>query len=288
MARDEFIVRVCPYCGNDRRNFEVNVEKLVFSCWACGVGGTVRSLFYEFGLPVSGLPRTHYGRALTIPEEEEALQMPEGCEPVMTNDPNAALSNWAVRFLLNRGLTPAEMVEYGIQYTIMGKYGGRVVWPIYEDEELVYFVARAFMEGVGRKYEYPEFRRRHITAVYLGSGDRRMTLVLVEGVLQVPSIRRLGYSVMPLLGKKLTTRQMQKLQRRHFERSVVLLDEDSVEGSIHMARDMQIEGLRASWSHTGGPDSDELPSDELEQVIETAQEPTVRALVLLGVQRRAI
>ena len=289
MARDEYKIRVCPYCGNTSWNFEINIEKLVFSCWACSVGGTARSFFIEFGLPTDNLPRTHYGRALRIVEEDDKLTLPPGCRPVLTHDEDAILANWAARYLLeNRHLTKDDIVEYGIQYTLESEFAGRIIWPIYEDDELVYFVARRFMECAGRKYTYPEFRRRNITSIYLGQSDRRMTLVLVEGVLQIPNIRRLGYSVMPLLGKKLTDRQMQKLQLRHFERAVVLLDEDSVEGSIRMAREMKIEGLRASWSRTGGPDSDEMPLGELEQVIEGAQEPTTRSLILEGVRRRAV
>ena len=31
----------CPFCGDMKQNLELNVDKDVFHCWACGVGGGV-------------------------------------------------------------------------------------------------------------------------------------------------------------------------------------------------------------------------------------------------------
>lgn len=287
MARDEYTVRVCPYCGNERWNFEVNVEKLVFSCWVCGVGGTVRSLFYEFGLPVDGLPARHYGLKLQLEDEDVKVELPEGCRPVIHPE-KPDVSNWALQYLTkNRGLTVDEIVRYQIQYTMIGDYAGRIVWPIYENDELVYFASRAFMNNIWPVYKFPEFRRRGITCIYTGI-EHRMTLVLVEGVLQIPNIHRLGYSVMPLLGKQLTSEQAQKLVLRHFDRAVVLLDEDSVESGIRMARRLTIEGLRASWARTGGPDSDEITDEELARVLEEAKPASASSLVMEGIRRRRV
>lgn len=295
MGRKEYAINECPYCGNvgaDRGNFEVNIEKLVFSCWACGVGGTVRRLFIEHGLPLDGIPERHYGLTLEIEAEREPVQLPDGCRPVLDRD--ALLWHWAARYLLfNRRIKPDEIVEYGLQFTLehtiiekRKRYAGRVIWPLYEDEELVYFVARTFMDGIGRPYDYPDFRRSHICSVYLGRGRERTTLVLVEGVFQVPNIHRLGYSVMPLLGTQLTRTQVNKLVMRRFQRVIVLLDEDALEKSVHLANRIKYEGLNAMWAQTGGPDSDELEDDELQRVLAEAKPPSVQSLVAMRLTRR--
>lgn len=278
----EYIINVCPYCGNSKSNFEVNIDKLVFKCWVCLTSGTVRSLFFDFNLSVSLLPKTHHGRRELIAEELENLTLPPELLNVL--DETALVSNWARKFLENRGLTRDDVVRYKIQYAMSGKYAGRIIWPLYEGGKLVYFVARRFMDSVGRPYTYPEFRRRNLCSVFLGR-EQRMTLVLVEGVFQVPSLVRLGYSVMPLLGTGLSKEQIRKLQKRNFDRYVVLLDNDAIKKSILMAQDLKKEGLNAIWTDTGGPDSDEIAPDKLRVVVETAKEPTLRSLVELRLQR---
>lgn len=40
---DNYAIEVCPYCGNDSHNFEIQKERGCFKCWACGAKGS----FYE-------------------------------------------------------------------------------------------------------------------------------------------------------------------------------------------------------------------------------------------------
>lgn len=43
-------LRICPYCGNDRWNFDIELtDKFVFGCWACTAGGYSAVFFRNLG-----------------------------------------------------------------------------------------------------------------------------------------------------------------------------------------------------------------------------------------------
>lgn len=285
LRRDEYQIRECPYCGNPKWNCEVNVDKLVFKCWACGVGGTVRGMFLDFGLPVGLLPDTPAGRRWFLAAEREPVRLPAEASSVF--DDGLPLARFALQYLTEvRGMTREEVNRYQIKFAHEGRYARRIVWPLYEGDQLVYFVARRFMWGAGRPYDYPEFRRRNLAPVYTGS-DRRLTLVLVEGVFEIPRIRRLGYSVMPLLGATINPSQVRKIARRNFERYIVFLDREAVQKSIDIARQLRNERLDACYVYSRGPDSDELEEDELKRVLGNRRIPGVGATVRARLRRLA-
>lgn len=283
LRKDEYQIRECPYCGNSKWNCEVNVQELVFHCWACGVGGTIRGLFHDYGLPVGMLPDTPRGRRELLPIEQQPVRLPAGVKEILHQD--TPLVNWALQYLTQtRGMTTEEVARYRLLYAHDGDLARRVVWPLYEGDELVYYVARRFMKNVKRTYDFPEHRRRAITPVYTGT-DRRLTLVLVEGVFEVPKIQRLGYSVMPLLGSAINPAQVRKLVRRNFKRYVVFLDRDAVKRSIRIAEELRAERLDAYHVYSDGPDSDELPEDELRHILDNPRVPGIRAKVMARLGR---
>lgn len=287
LRRDEYVVTECPYCGNvgagRKGNFEINTNELVFHCWACGVGGTVRGLFLDFGLPVSLLPETALGRRHFLAIEREPVRLPAESQPMFGG--GLPLAEFALQYLIEmRGMTKEEVHLYQLTYAYEGRYARRVIWPLYEGEELVYFVARRFMRNAGRAYDYPEHRRRSITPIYTGT-SRRLTLVMVEGVFEIFKIQRLGYSVMPLLGATVNPVQVSKLRRRNFERYVVFLDRDAVRNSIKIAEALRAERLDATYVYSHGPDSDELEEDELTGILDDPRMPGVRSKVMVALGR---
>ena len=285
LRKDEYQIRECPYCGNTKWNCEVNVYELVFHCWACGVGGTVRGLFLDYGLPIGLLPDTPLGRREMLTVEREPVEMPiEASEMFGTGLP---FGEFAIQYLIDiRGMTKEEVNRYQIKFAHEGRYARRVIWPLYEDDELVYFVARRFMRGAGRAYDYPEHRRRSIVPIYTGTTNR-LTLVLVEGVFEIPKIQRLGYSVMPLLGATLNPAQLRKIARRNFERYVVFLDREAVRKSIDVAEQLKGERLNAYYVYSHGPDSDDLEENEIEGILDNPRAPGVGAVVRARLRRLA-
>ncbi len=287
LRKDEYQIRECPYCGNPKYNCEVNVEKLAFKCWACGTGGTARGLFLDYNLPVGLLPDTALGRRELLIIERQPVRLPAEAREILHQD--TPMVQWAEQYLttprpVGRGMTREEIGRYRLMYAYEGHYKRRVIWPLYEGDQLVYFVARRFMKNAGRPYDYPEHRRRSLVPIYTGT-TRRLTLVMVEGVFEIPKIQRLGYSVMPLLGSAINPAQMAKVRRRNFRNYIVFLDRDAVRSSIAIAEQLRAERLNAHFVYTDGPDSDELAEDELERIIDNPRAPGVMANVMVRLGR---
>jgi DNA primase len=282
IKKDEIQLQECPYCGNAKCNFELNVNKMVFHCWVCSSHGTARGFFFDFNLPVDMLPRTTFGRREKTEKEQQEVKIPAEAVPILSSaSPGAYMP---IRYLENRGFDKQDIAGYGLLYAETGKYRHRVIWPMYMDGKLVYFVARRYMRSAGRAYDYPEVRRRNLVCVYPGT-EKRLTLVLVEGVFQVPSVRALGYSVMPLLGTAVTPEQRRQLTKMNFERYVFLLDHDAYGKSISLASEFSKNGMDAMWTTTGGPDTDEMSAQELQVVVDLAQKPGVESALRAQMRR---
>ena len=50
VKQDEILVEICPFCGNQKFNFQISTTKLVYHCWACSVGGSLNGLSKFFPL----------------------------------------------------------------------------------------------------------------------------------------------------------------------------------------------------------------------------------------------
>jgi hypothetical protein len=109
VRKDEVVVQTCMYCGNDKRNLELNAGLGVFRCWACKTGGRLDQLlgyFFNFAgkIPVSPLVGERRRRAL------ESI-LPLGVVP---GSP-AVQYDSAVRYLKSRGLAVRDFVHYGFR-----------------------------------------------------------------------------------------------------------------------------------------------------------------------------
>jgi DNA primase len=279
---NEYVVRVCPYCGNTRSNFQISMVEFITHCWSCGVGGTIKGLFYDYDIYAEELPDTPKAQQLLTAKEEAPVVLPPEAQDVFTSEHLA--SKWACQYLLKRGLTQHEIIQYGIRFAMEGDFARMVIVPLRENGELVYFVARSFMSGAKRTYDYPEVKRRNILPLFRGS-ENRMKLIMVEGFFEIPKIHRLGYSVVPLLGKTLTNEQVRRLAAMNFEEYVVFLDHDSIDASVRLAETLGREGLKARYANTDGPDSDELAMPALQAILEGSNEPSLQARVKARMRR---
>jgi len=279
LRKDEWTVEVCPFCGNASKNFEVNLEKLVFHCWACHESGRVPYLLRTLNIDASDVPQVEYHHSVReVMVQADAVSLPAEAEDVMTC--GHPWAKWAFNYLTGRGLTRDDIILYRVKLCTSGDYERRVIFPLYEGPSLVWFVARAFTNLPMLKYKYPEGRRGEFLSVFRGSGENKLVLVLVEGVFQVPSVHRLGYSVAPLLGTGLSQQQAEKIRAGNWDKVVVLLDADAVKEAIEMAERLRVLGVRAVWGKTSGPDTDELESDELRAVLDSSREPSMKDRVL--------
>lgn len=195
VRRDEVVVEVCPYCGNDRWNMEINLTKGVASCWACGEprpgrADTVIALLT--------------GEAVRVPVRHgETTGPPATVRPEIVNVASP-LENVpsALRYLQRRGVDSLTARRYGIGICLIDGHmlEGRIVVPA-----LDYFTARP-VGWIGRSYtgRKPKYLSTVASPVPV-TGWRALptaACVIVEGHLDGIAVREAGYSAAVLGGVK--------------------------------------------------------------------------------------
>lgn len=251
---EEVVFQRCPYCGNMRWNFEVNRVKLVWYCWAHHAGGGGGQRFLE-GLNLPNIAEVRKA-APTPPRENEES------EPRSLFD-NTLLGNMALKYLHSRGFSDDEITNYVKGYYDRGKYGGRVVIPLYDCSLTpAYWVARTFLGGKP-KYLNPTTKKNDL----LGFFTKPSTAVLcTEGALDGIAWRRVVPNVVVMLGKALTDAQASELVAR-FKQVTVVYDSDTGSEVLALWQNVRSSGVDVMIKSMPGVDADEAKIQDLRMVL---------------------
>lgn len=195
VRRDEVILHVCPYCGNDRWNLEASSAKGVYNCWACPASGSVASLLADLGIAAPEDLEVRLDESSSrYAETVQTVRWPAGTRP-------AASIASAAAYLRRRGLSEAEIGWFDVGVRARDD-DVRVVFPLreYWSGRAVGWVARAYAPlARGPKYlaevscpdSLPGWRADRPTA---------RAHVIVEGVFDALAVRRAGAGAAMLLG----------------------------------------------------------------------------------------
>ena len=158
----------CPTCGKEK--LAVDFEKRAWHCFVCqeyeeswdatdrrfkrrpvrGAGGLIaliellegcdarEAIDFIHDQVMSGDIRE---LAIPLPKREEPsgsrpAPMPEGARPIHAPLP----------YMLKRGITMEDVQQYGLFWCASGKYRNRIVFPVWEKGQLLYWQARAMYE----------------------------------------------------------------------------------------------------------------------------------------------
>lgn len=246
MPNGELIVG-CPTCGKEK--LCVNPKKRTWHCWVCEEYGPADA----FGrrLPVKGAgglvaliqlmesvdKRTAVERVLSIAAftSEELAQIPEGdlkagfleladsANPIQPPEGLVAV-NGILPYMHRRGITLEDAQMFGLGWCSHGRYANRLVFPVWERGQLVYFQARAMWEEAEHTPRFPE--DRYIKALNPGRRDGAAVssevlmnldqarafprVAIVEGPMDAV---KAGPSAVCTFGKKISATQVAKLLR---------------------------------------------------------------------------
>lgn len=238
----EYLIQ-CPYCGDHSTHDHcyINVEKQVFVCHYCGESGVLKKLLKDFGdgakvLKKAGRERKKYKRITN--EEFEKFKLVTGTRG--TND------KLALEYLRGRGVTSLEIERYDIRYASSGRYFGRVIIPVYEENEIVCFIARSFLDFIEPKYLFPHHGETKLTTneAIFGYDDAKgasradflESFVLVEGVFDAMAINKATTAVgLAIMSKSLSEGQLYKLLKLEGQ-FFIMLDPDAKKDSLKVAR----------------------------------------------------
>ncbi len=160
----------------------------------------------------------------------------------------------ALNYLKSRGIGRTDILRYGIGYCPSGNYSGRIIVPSYDDNfNLNFFVSRSIFEEDVLKYKNPKWSKDVIGFESFINWEEPITLV--EGVFDAITAR---YNAIPLFGKIIQPRLMEKILLRKPPKVIVALDNDAMNDAIKISSKLLCEGIEVSMVKMKQKDINEM------------------------------
>ena len=160
----------------------------------------------------------------------------------------------ALNYLKSRGIGRTDILRYGIGYCPSGNYSGRIIVPSYDDNfNLNFFVSRSIFEEDLLKYKNPKWSKDVIGFESFINWEEPVTLV--EGVFDAITAR---YNAIPLFGKIIQPRLMEKILLRKPPKVIVALDNDAINDAIKISSRLISEGIQVSMVKIEQKDINEI------------------------------
>jgi DNA primase len=149
----------------------------------------------------------------------------------------------ALNYLKSRGIIRTDILRYNIGYCANGVYSGRIIVPSYDANfNLNFFVSRSIFEEDTLKYKNPKVSKNIIGFECFINWNEPVTLV--EGVFDAITAR---YNAIPLFGKIIQPRLMEKIVLCKPPKVIVALDNDAISDSIKISSMLIREGIDVSF-----------------------------------------
>jgi len=277
----------CPFCTHHKPKLEVNLRTTdkrenFWHCWICGAKGkTLLSLFKKIKAPTNKIAELNI---LVIPEntksiELSTLQLPKEFISLINSieDRVAQIeAKHALKFLKQRGLKQDDIIKYNIGFCKDGKYGGRVIIPSYnEDKKLNYFIARDYKGETPQKYKNPPVAAKDVIGFELYI-NWDAPIILVEGMFDALTIKR---NVIPLFGKAIHGKLMEKLVKASVDRIYIALDNDARRDALKQAEMLMSYGKEVYMVEMEGKDANEIGFENFLNTIEQTQPLNFQSLL---------
>ena len=267
----------CPFCTHHKNKMEINLRTTekrenFWHCWICGAKGkTLLSLFRKIKAPQGKINELNI---LVIPDntksiELSAIQLPkEFISLINTTKLDKILQielKHVLKFLRTRGITQDDIIKYNIGFCKDGKYGSRVIIPSYDnDKRLNYFIARDYKGETPQKYKNPPVSAKDVIGFELYI-NWNAPIVLVEGMFDALTIKR---NVIPLFGKAIHSRLLQKLVKSSVDRIYIALDNDARRDALKQAEMLMSYGKEVYMVEMEGKDANEIGFEKFLNTIE--------------------
>ena len=260
----------CPKCRHHKRKLSVNIARNVFKCWVCEYSGVdLYKLVKRYGTRNSAIEWKQFSEVVEINnfdklfevEEKEDDSRSELNLPKEFISLTGRLSKSLVRpynYLINRGLTKQDILDWRIGCCLEGQYKNRIIVPSFDSQGyLNYFVARSFDNSFMRYKNPPTSRDVIFNEIDIDWGS---PVVLVEGVFD--AIR--ADNAIPILGSSLRpeTKLFQRLIKES-KKVYLALDEDARKKTMSIIKNLFLYDLTVCNIDTSGyEDIAEMPKQE--------------------------
>lgn len=255
----------CVFCESrgkspdTKYHLYVNTEKGIYICHRCGARGKMTALDSE----LETRRISHWQKLINTflgehtPESlKPSAQLPDGVRSLLPG-----MTGWD--YLVSRGFSPEIIINYRI---LDWQSRRRVIIPAYQEDTLVYWVARTYANQEPKYLNPKGLNRRNVLFNYDRASKHR-TLIVTEGVLSAMAV---GDSAVATLGKMVTSQQIDLLKRSASSEIIVMLDDDALSESVKLCKSLvRTKSVRLAVLPLGRDPAD-LTKKELHAVIEGA------------------
>lgn len=232
-------LKVCPYCHNDRWNFEISIDKGIFNCWACncGKGKKIENFLQHYGIEYNPEDIQHNGESKKA--YLDSVELPKNLR--ITNS-NSVIASYAKRTLYSRGLTDEIIADFNLRIGLSEGWTNYIIFPFYNFNGLAAYIGAAISK-CPLKYKIPEFLNKNVYAPRLRGSKN---LVICEGVYDESTIYRYtDYDTLRLLGKHLFDKQIEMIKASNYEKVFMCLDGDALNSGIDNCRKLHHHSVNA-------------------------------------------
>jgi len=278
----------CPFCTHHKNKLEINCitnakSENPWHCWVCEAKGkTIKSLFKQVKVSADKIKELNM---IIVPGKNEdkhivstMLDLPKEFIPLhqSVEDKIAQIeAKHAIKFLRKRGITVDDIIKYNIGFCNDGPYKERVIIPSYDENGLInYFIARTYKDGPTKYKNPPADAKSAIGWELYINWDA--PIILVEGVFDALTIKR---NVIPLFGKIIHEKLMQKLVRSTVNRIYIALDPDAIKNALKHAELLMSYNKEVYLVELDGKDANEIGFERFLKTIETTEPLTFQKLL---------
>lgn len=228
-----------PECSSHlKKKLEINFDSSSpnyekFGCWTCGFRGNKLKNVFKFNKLTSQQKQElkKYvevdNRNEKIVQDEIEVELPKEFKSLI--GANSRKSKFALNYLKDRNVTINDIMKYNIGYCEWGEYSDMIILPSYDNNgELNYFTGRSFQKDSWIKYKNPPTSRNIIPDEHLINWE--LPIILCEGKFDQIAIKR---NVIPLLGKNIQSKLMEKLVISSVKKIYIALDKDALHQALN-------------------------------------------------------
>ena len=264
----------CPFCHSSKPKLEINFTQNKkgnnpWHCWVCDRrGNSISTIFKQVKaspdkykeLKNISSSSTDFYEEPNVKKDE--IKLPKEAQPILGN--TRILAKHAYTFLKKRGLTDGDIQKYNIKYCEYGEYSHMVIIPSYDKEgNLNYFIGRSFYSNSYKKYLIPPFSRNIICFELYINWD--LPIILCEGVFDAMTIKR---NAIPLLGKSINPKLMEKIITSKNDKIYIALDGDAYKQSLKIANTLLDYGKKVYLMDLQDKDPNEVGFKEFTNLIQ--------------------
>ena len=224
-------VKDCPFCGDSAYHLGYDQQRRFFSCWKCG-SHDVRSFLYKIEKSWHKVNLILENYKLDITQIQYDVE--EKIVKTSYNLPREFTTNFTDPYKLYLKNRNFDFLELRKKYNILcgsdfGRAKYRIVFPVYENNRIVNWVARTILKDKStipymfeKDENLPLVNRREL--LYgLDSVKKGGTIILTEGVLDAC---RIGDGAVAMLSVNFSKGQLIKIKDKRIKKAYLMFDND--------------------------------------------------------------